>query len=138
MILALDTSSLNTSIALLKDDEVLECREQFEETHQQSKVIFRLMKDLLDSQQLSPDQITALAVGVGPGSYTGLRVGMSIVMSWAFAKNLPVYKFSSKEILNRSGASKDRVSLKSLLKTDLVRVSSLSELKPVYEKDHFA
>ena len=134
MILAIDTSSLNTTVALIDGEKILGFKDQYEETHQQSKLIFQLIESLLKERAIGPDDVTGVAIGIGPGSYTGLRVGLSLVKTWAFAKSIPVYQFSSRAISERG----ERLSLQRLLKTDLKAVDRLENLKPVYEKDHFA
>ncbi len=140
MILALDTSSLTVSVALLAppiagSSKLIGYQDHFEPTHQQSKRIFGLIDQLLVSQSKNIDEIQGLAVGVGPGSYTGIRVGLSLIKTWAFAKNLPVYKFSSKVVLERE---EGELSLRNLKFEDLIPVSANDSLVPVYEKDHFA
>ena len=139
MILALDTSSLTVSVALLTYEsgevgELVAFKDHFEPTHQQSKRIFGLIDELLVSQSKNIDEIHALAVGVGPGSYTGIRVGLSLIKTWAFAKRLPVFRFSSLAVLQRGSA----LSLKNLKAEDLIGLGPTESLVPVYEKDHFA
>lgn len=144
MLLALDTSSLSVSVALLAYDmegvgELVAYQDHFEPTHQQSKRIFGLIDNLLVSQNRNIDEIQALAVGVGPGSYTGIRVGLSLIKTWAFAKDLPVFRFSSQVVLQRGSSDVgETLSLKNLRAEDLVRLGPTESLVPVYEKDHFA
>jgi len=139
MILALDTSSLTVSVALLSEaienpGVLLAFKDHFEPTHQQSKRIFGLIDELLISESKSIADIQGLAVGVGPGSYTGIRVGLSLIKTWAFARKLRVFKFSSRRLLERA----EIMSLKNLKWDDLVEIGPAESLVPVYEKDHFA
>ncbi len=135
VILAIDTSSLNTSVAILREgeDRPVVCVDHFEPSYQQSKVIFSLIERLLNESNTSAHEVRALAAGTGPGSYTGLRVGLAIVKMWAFSKSLPVYSFRSQEVAARSSP----LSLKFLDRADLRPLADVSDLNPEYEGDHF-
>src|SRR5437868_11652262 len=85
-VLALDTSTPHTSCALLEDDRVVRER-SFEPPAKAGDVLPLALGDL--------EGIDAVAVGLGPGSFTGLRVGLAAAKSIAYARRLPIAGASS-------------------------------------------
>ncbi len=89
MLLAIDTATRYISLALYDGQTVL--AEQTWQTHnnhttQLAPAIFAL----LDNSELDIEVLTALAVSTGPGSYTGLRIGVSLAKGIASARHLPL------------------------------------------------
>lgn len=93
-ILAIDTSNLVLSIALLDELRVLgEWTSNLNKNHS-----IRMMDSismLLDELDILPDQLDAIAVAQGPGSYTGVRIGVSTAKSLAWSLSIPVVGVSS-------------------------------------------
>lgn len=88
-ILALDTSSSSGSIAVLKDRKmVVECTVGDAGTH--SQWLLKAIDSLLKSVNYSMSDIDYLAVDAGPGSFTGLRIGISVIkgLAWALGKKV--------------------------------------------------
>lgn len=142
MRLVWDTSSLNLSLALFRESELIYSQDETREKHQQSKLLFQVLKECLEFQCLSPGDITQLAVGIGPGSYTGLRVGLTVAKTWSFARNIPCFYFRSDLALKRTkeqDAALEFPQVKFLQwPEDFSLVQDLNELKPLYHNDHFA
>ncbi len=125
--LVFDTSTACIAAGILTEKGWLSSIKHFEEKPQQSKLLFRVFEDLLKKENLRSDEITELAVGIGPGSYTGLRVGLTVAKVWAEAMKIPLYRFSSRDFWDRE-----------LKLEDFQRISDLIGLSPIYENDHFA
>ena len=141
MRLVLDTSSLNISIGLWHDGQWLYHLDHVESKFQQSKKVLRLVLEALQNAQLKPAQIEEVAVGIGPGSYTGLRVGLTVGKVWAYSMKIPLYSFSSSLLLQRTRERKQEAeypSVQFLEAQDFQQVDRLSHLEPVYENDHFS
>src|SRR5256885_15651184 len=82
LILALDTSSADGSVALLRDNAIV-LQRAISAGEPYSGSLLREAKQLLDDMRISFEQIELFAVAAGPGSFTGLRVGLTTVKGWA-------------------------------------------------------
>jgi tRNA threonylcarbamoyl adenosine modification protein YeaZ len=97
-ILSIDTSSNNCSIAVVGKNAMLgEININYNLQH--SVLLMPLVEELLERLNLSPKDLDALAVSTGPGSFTGLRIGLSAVKGMALGLNLPVYAADALAIL---------------------------------------
>lgn len=96
LILAIDTGSASGSLALLRDSTVLaERRTPGGEAYAES--LLRETRELLNGARISLEQIGLFAVNAGPGSFTGLRVGLTTVKGWAEVWGCPVAAVSGLE-----------------------------------------
>jgi len=93
-ILSVDTSTPRLSVALWEKGNVLGLSERIPEKRH-AEAILPDMEKLLQGLGLSPKDLGGLAVGLGPGSFTGLRVGIATVQGMAQALQLPVAGVSS-------------------------------------------
>jgi tRNA threonylcarbamoyladenosine biosynthesis protein TsaB len=89
LILAVDTSSRTGSAALLRDSQVLAEVSGYEETLYSNR-LFRDIAQLQEQANFRLSQIDVFAVAAGPGSFTGLRVGLTAVKAWAEVHGKPV------------------------------------------------
>jgi tRNA threonylcarbamoyladenosine biosynthesis protein TsaB len=87
--LAVDTSTQSGSLAVLRDERLLGMiGTSTEETY--SSRLFRQLRFLLEELHMALDQFDLFSVAAGPGSFTGLRVGLAAVKGWAEAYGKPV------------------------------------------------
>ena len=96
-ILLLETSTALCSVALSEDGKVVASRE--DATRQHASLTAPFVKEVLDSQGLSVRDCDAVCVSMGPGSYTGLRVGVSTAKGLCFGADLPLIAITSLETL---------------------------------------
>ncbi|MBY0054406.1 tRNA (adenosine(37)-N6)-threonylcarbamoyltransferase complex dimerization subunit type 1 TsaB [Brevibacillus agri] len=97
-VLAIDTSNLVLSVAVVEEERVLAEMT----TNQQKNHSVRLMdciSELLDATGTSPEQLSGFGVANGPGSYTGVRIGVATAKSMAWSLNVPVIGVSSLEVV---------------------------------------
>src|ERR1700691_4820487 len=98
LILAIDTSTRTGSAALLRDTEVLAEVSGYEETPYSSR-LFRDVALLQSRAGLTLDQVDVFAVAAGPGSFTGLRVGLTAVKAWSEVHGKPIAAISGLEAI---------------------------------------
>ena len=96
-ILAIETSSVYCSIGLAKNKEIYIEHSQEENTH--GKNIFGFIDNLLKKSQLEKEELDFIALSVGPGSFTGLRVGCSVAQGLAFGLQKKILPLSSLLVL---------------------------------------
>ena len=94
VILALDTTSRAGSVALLRDDTLVESRTGDPSRSHGQRLPGDLLR-LLDNHDLIVRDVDLYGVAVGPGSFTGLRVGIATVQGLAFANRRPVVPVSA-------------------------------------------
>jgi tRNA threonylcarbamoyladenosine biosynthesis protein TsaB len=98
MLLALDTSTLTLSLALLeREGEGWRCVEEVRRgaPEKQSELLPGVVEALLQKQGVALTALEGIAVGLGPGSFTGLRIGVAAAKALAYAAQLPVGGASS-------------------------------------------
>ncbi|MEI7026474.1 tRNA (adenosine(37)-N6)-threonylcarbamoyltransferase complex dimerization subunit type 1 TsaB [Paenibacillus sp. y28] len=103
-VLALDTSTTSMALAVLQHGKLLgESHSASERNH--SIRLVPMINSLLDSLQFTSRDLAGITVGIGPGSYTGVRIGITVAktMSWALQK--PVVGVSSLEALAKGADS---------------------------------
>jgi len=92
-ILGLDTSTTTASIAVLDGDRVLATATR--NTHRRTADVLVAVDEACRTAGVTPYQLDAIAVGAGPGSFTGLRIGMATAKGIAFATHRPLWAVSS-------------------------------------------
>lgn len=98
MLLALDTSTPLVSVALLDDDRVV-AQATSDRPMQHGERLAPMITEALHSVGAIRQDVTAVAVGVGPGPFTGLRVGLVTARMLGVALGVPVYGASSLDVL---------------------------------------
>ncbi len=95
-ILAVDTSATPVSCAIMQDDRLL--ASYFAHTGQtHSQTLMPMIEQSLHAAALTVDKLDALAVNAGPGSFTGVRIGVATVKGLAFANDVPCISVSTLE-----------------------------------------
>lgn len=92
-ILAIDTSTAWCSVALSLADQSV-CRHE-KVSAGASQLLLPWVDELLQEQSLTLTDIDAVAIGIGPGAFTGVRLGVAVVQGLAIAKKLPVLPVAS-------------------------------------------
>lgn len=106
-ILAVNTSSKICAVAILEDNKVIdEIKLDNGKTH--SENLMPIIKEILDKNNLTLKDMNLIAVSVGPGSFTGIRIGIATIKPMAEVYNLPVASVTSLETLARNIENKEK------------------------------
>ena len=90
IILNIETATKNCSVSIAKNGEVLALKELNDGNYSHAEKLHPFIKELFEEQNLSNNDIDAIAVSKGPGSYTGLRIGVSAAKGLCFAYDKPL------------------------------------------------
>ena len=107
-LLGIDTSGMVASVAVMEDDILIgEYTLNYKKTH--SQTLMPMLDELTKALELDLSTIDAIAVAVGPGSFTGLRIGAAAVKGLAMALDKPVIEISTLEGLAYSCCESEKV-----------------------------
>lgn len=96
--LLLDSSNKYLSVGLSKDKKVIDSI-FYEAWQRQSEVMVLEIKNILKRNKVDVKDLGSIVVGIGPGSYTGVRIAITIAKTMAYALKLKLYKVSSLSLL---------------------------------------
>ncbi|WP_273565792.1 tRNA (adenosine(37)-N6)-threonylcarbamoyltransferase complex dimerization subunit type 1 TsaB [Maribacter halichondriae] len=103
LILNLETATTNCSVSLAKDGELLAIKEHDTPNHSHSEQLHVLIAEVLQMASVNMNEIDAIAVSKGPGSYTGLRIGVSAAKGLCFALDIPLISIPTLESMANQG-----------------------------------
>jgi tRNA threonylcarbamoyladenosine biosynthesis protein TsaB len=98
MILQIETATTSCSVALAKDGNVLAFK-QIDQRNIHAEVITRFIEEVMASANIKYPDLDAIAVSSGPGSYTGLRIGVSTAKGLCFALDKPLIAIETLEAM---------------------------------------
>lgn len=99
----MDCSNVNLAIGLAKD-HVLIAKKECEAWQQQSELLVAELDKLLKANQVERSEIGEVIVSKGPGSYTGVRIALTVAKVLSFALNCPLFLASSLEMMKAGDA----------------------------------
>ena len=89
-ILNIETATKNCSVSIAKNGETILCKEIAEEGYSHAEKLHVFIEEVIEESKISVQDLAAIAVSQGPGSYTGLRIGVSAAKGLCFALNIPL------------------------------------------------
>lgn len=98
LILCIETGTDICSVGIARDGELLSLRES-DQGRDHAKKVALFVDELLHETGLQPDELDAVAVGMGPGSYTGLRIGVSFAKGICYGLQKPLIAIGSLDAL---------------------------------------
>ncbi len=98
LILSIETGTDICSVGLARDGELLSLRES-DEGRDHAKKVALFVDELLSQTGIAPEELDAVAVGMGPGSYTGLRIGVSFAKGLCYGLQIPLIAVGSLDAL---------------------------------------
>jgi tRNA threonylcarbamoyladenosine biosynthesis protein TsaB len=99
LILNIETSTTNCSVSLSNDEEILVLKEDNNLGYSHAEKLHLFIKYLFKESGIKPCDIDAIAISKGPGSYTGLRIGVSAAKGLCYALDKPLISVSTLEAL---------------------------------------
>lgn len=106
LILSLETATKSCSVALAKDGQLLASQEEVSERYSHSEQLTVFIEQLLHTQKITFTDLDAIAVSKGPGSYTGLRIGVSTAKGLCYGLAKPLIAISTLEAMADGMAEK--------------------------------
>lgn len=100
-VLAIDSTARAASSALTEDNNII-AHITLNTGHTHSETLLPLIEGVLKAGKCSIDDIDLFAVSAGPGSFTGVRIGISLIKGLCFGKNKPIAALSSMDTLARN------------------------------------
>jgi len=109
IILSIETSTTNCSVSLSKKGETLALKEDNSANYSHAESLHVFIDDVLKSANINKRDIDAIAVSKGPGSYTGLRIGVSAAKGLCYALDKPLISISTLHALAHQVNTKEGV-----------------------------
>ncbi|MEP6804048.1 MAG: tRNA (adenosine(37)-N6)-threonylcarbamoyltransferase complex dimerization subunit type 1 TsaB [Flavobacterium sp.] len=98
-ILNIETATKNCSVSVAKNGETIVCKEIAEEGYSHAEKLHVFIEEAIAEAGISVQDLSAIAVSQGPGSYTGLRIGVSAAKGLCFALNIPLIAIDTLQTL---------------------------------------
>ena len=97
-ILHVETSAKLCSVALSVGNEIAACLEQYDDNYIHAEKTSVFIDQIINEHLASINDLDAISISIGPGSYTGLRIGLSTVKALAFALKIPIIPINTLDI----------------------------------------
>ncbi|MDF2669060.1 MAG: tsaB, partial [Paenibacillus sp.] len=125
-LLAIDSSTNLLAVALLENGRTIASfSSEAERNH--SILLMPAIEQILSENGLAPSDLSGIAIGRGPGSYTGVRIGISVAKTMAWALGIPVISVSGLEAMSLGGWRESRLEVKGSTGEDLSADKGRSE-----------
>ena len=101
-ILHIETSTKNCSVALSNDTELIAIKELNNASYSHAEMLHTFIEDVLKEASVDISELVAISVSKGPGSYTGLRIGVSAAKGLCYALEIPLIAIATLKSLATS------------------------------------
>ncbi len=133
VLLAIDTTSVHGGVSLAHDGEILETR-PIDAPDGFGTVIYQEIRSLLERQRLHLRDIDCYAAAAGPGSFTGIRIGLAVVKSLAEAHGKRVVPVSNLAALAWAGSGRYRAPILDARRGEVYAAVYDDQLRPVVDE----
>ncbi|MEW7293100.1 tRNA (adenosine(37)-N6)-threonylcarbamoyltransferase complex dimerization subunit type 1 TsaB [Aquimarina sp. 2304DJ70-9] len=106
-ILCIETSTTNCSVSLAKDDEIIAFEEDYDTKYSHAERLHNFIDKVIKKGGVSFKDLSAISVSMGPGSYTGLRIGVSAAKGLCYALDIPLISIPTLHSLSMQVALED-------------------------------
>lgn len=129
-ILNIETATKNCSVSLAKDGETILCREIAEQGYSHAEKLHVFIEEILKETAISVKDLEAIAVSKGPGSYTGLRIGVSTAKGLCYALGIPLISVDTLQVLAK------KVSIGNGLIVPMIDARRMEVYSAVFNSEH--
>jgi len=129
-ILNIETATKNCSVSLSKNGQTVAIKEVSEEQFSHAEKLHLFIKEVLAAESILLENLNAVAVSKGPGSYTGLRIGVSAAKGLCYALNIPLIAVDTLAILA------EKISVDSGIIVPMIDARRMEVFTQMYSKDH--
>ena len=98
-ILNIETATKNCSVALAKEGKTILCKEIAEEGYSHAERLHVFIEEIIKEVGITFQDLIAIAVSQGPGSYTGLRIGVSAAKGFCYALDIPLIAVDTLQVM---------------------------------------
>jgi len=98
-ILNIETATKNCSVSLAKNGETILCKEIAEQGYSHAEKLHLFIEEIIKETGISVNDLNGIAVSKGPGSYTGLRIGVSSAKGLCYALGIPLISVDTLQVL---------------------------------------
>ncbi len=102
VILNIETSSKNCSVCLSSKGNLVKSFDLEDEAYRHSELLTSSIQNILSQNNIDVSGLSAVSVGIGPGSFTGLRIGLSVAKGLCYPHNINLIGISSLKIIANS------------------------------------
>lgn len=100
--LYIETATTNCSVCIADENEIVYFKEENDKNYSHSEKLHVFIKEACEAAKIKSNDLEAIVVGKGPGSYTGLRIGVSTAKGLCFASDRPLIAIETLAILAQS------------------------------------
>ena len=130
IILNIETATKNCSVALANEGKTIACKEIAEQNFSHAEKLHVFIEELLAENNLQFSDLNAIAVSQGPGSYTGLRIGVSSVKGLCYALNIPMIAIDTLQLLAK------QIQIEEGIIIPMIDARRLEVFSAFYDKNH--
>ena len=130
LILNIETSTKNCSVSIANKGELVVVKELNEGSYSHAEKLHPFIKEALKEASVTMNDLDAIAVSKGPGSYTGLRIGVSAAKGLSFSLNIPLISIETLTSLSY------KVHIKNGLIVPMIDARRMEVYAAVYDSNH--
>lgn len=129
-ILNIETATKNCSVSLAKDGQTILCKEIAEQGYSHAERLHVFIEEILKETKVKIQELHAVAVSKGPGSYTGLRIGVSTAKGLCYALGIPLIALDTLQVLAH------QVSVDNGIIVPMLDARRMEVYSAVFDKNH--
>ena len=130
ILLNIETATKNCSVSIAKEGKTILCKEIAEANFSHAEKLHVFIEEILSETSLTFKDLKAVAVSQGPGSYTGLRIGVSSAKGLCYALGLPLIAIDTLELLAR------RISIEEGVIIPMIDARRMEAYTSFFDKDY--